>query len=203
MHTTRLFNSNTLIDLHPAAKEAYRWLNRYPFLIDFKQLPEGLQDILSRESLLTVINDSKEAKEAKQLKKQKHFYIYAPLWPIRFWQNNQPPIGTQLIQSAPLSDEEIERAAWLSVLKPFFLSIDVSKLSGIRESLCEHMPEYLQNAFFSSSKISDKQLCTWTGVSRGALVQQRQKNRTQSPPSPSTQKVIEILNQPWKQNDAK
>ncbi len=200
MAITKLFNSNTIISLHPSAKDAYLWINRYPFLFNFNALSGTLQDILSREMLLTVINDTREAKKHK---KQKHLYVYAPLWPILFWQNNQPPIGTVLVQSGPLSDEEIERAAWLSVLTPLFLSIDASKLSEIRESLCDHMPEHLQDPLFSTSKISDKQLCSWTGVSRGTLVQQRQKHRQKSPAPPSTEDVIAILSQPWEKNDAK
>ncbi|MAG99317.1 MAG: hypothetical protein CMK73_01085 [Pseudomonadales bacterium] len=129
--------------------------------------------------------------------------LYAPLWTSVLWQSDQPPIGTLLVCLTPdeISEAEIERAAWVSVLGEVFNSLHPHGISDLRDTLKESMSHGLHRELFNAKMLNDNLMCKWTGISRAALGEQRRRNRTQASPPATTQAIINALNQPWGVDD--
>jgi len=176
--------SSLTISLHPAARDAYDWLVTYPRLIDWSALPSPLIDALVVQPLHGVMRyEMKTSSRGRVTQTPTEFQFYAPLWPARYWSNSQPPAGTLLIHddaSADSSIDEIEKAAWLSVLQLLLFSVDSNSIAKLRDNLQELLPEQLSRSLFGKKKVSDADLCRWTGLSRSALIQQRQRFRREA-----------------------
>jgi len=78
------------------------------------------------------------------------------------------------------TDEQIEIEAWRSALLPLFLSVQPTRIALLRDSLQAMMPTAVAQSLFDKSKISDSDLCCWTGLSRGALIKQRARQAVAS-----------------------
>lgn len=167
-----IVSKNTIVKLHPAARRAYEWSQLYPRMIALQQLPAELKNILGRTDLRCVIQSGK-----KELRpKSREFLFYTPVWAATYWPSGQPPVGSQVIYetgSTVPTDEQIEIEAWRSALLPLFLSVQPTRIALLRDSLQAMMPTAVAQSLFDKSKISDSDLCCWTGLSRGALIKQR------------------------------
>lgn len=163
---------NTVIQLHPAARYAFKWSQIYPRLISTHLLPAELKNILGRTVLRCVIQPKNEAQRSKT----REFLFYAPVWAATYWPAGQPPVGSRVIYetgSTVPTDEQIEIEAWRSALLPLFLSVQSTQIALLRDSLQSMMPHSVCQRLFDKSKISDADICRWTGLSRGALIKQR------------------------------
>ncbi len=188
------------ITLHPAARAAYEWLETYPRLIDWSTLPSGLINALLEQPLHGVMrSDVQTTATGRTRKVPAEFQFYAPLWPARYWPDSQPPAGTLLIyedSSNTLPQEEIEKVAWLSVLQLLVFSVDANSIATLRDGLHELLPKPLSLSLFGKKTVSDVDLCRWTGLSRGTLIQQRQRIRSETavlkPADP-----LAMLVKPW------
>ena len=189
------------ITLHPAARAAYEWLETYPRLVNWSTLPSSLVNPLLEQPLHGVMrSDTKTTVRGRIRKVPVEFQFYAPLWPARYWPGSQAPSGTLLIyddSSATRSFEEIEKVAWLSVLQLLVFSVDTNLIAALRDDLQELLPEPLSHSLFGKKKVSDADLCRWTGLSRGTLIQQRQRTRTGTP-APDPADPLARLAKPWK-----
>lgn len=189
------------ITLHPAARAAYEWLETYPRLIDWSTLPSGLINALLEQPLHGVMrSDVQTTATGRTRKVPAEFQFYAPLWPARYWPDSRPPAGTLLIyedSSNPLPQEEIEKAAWLSVLQLLVFSVDTKLIATLRDDLQSLLPTTLSHSLFGKQKVSDADVRRWTGLSRGTLIQQRQRTRAETTvPTPAD--PLARLAKPWK-----
>lgn len=189
------------VTLHPAARAAYEWLETYPRLIDWSTLPSGLINALLEQPLHGVMrSDVQTTATGRTRKVPAEFQFYAPLWPARYWPDNRPPAGTLLIyedSSATLSLEHIEKAAWLSVLQLLVFSVDTKLIATLRDDLQSLLPTSLSHTLFGKQRVSDADVCRWTRMSRGTLIQQRQRTRVNTTvPSPAD--PLARLAKPWK-----
>lgn len=171
-------NANLKINLHPAAQTAYEWLENYPLLVDWQSLPVTLTNAMQREPLRGVMEYQISTTNRGTKKIPSRFLFFAPLWPARHWLNNELPEGVMLIDDETMHDkkEQIEAAAWISVLQLFIHSVDVKSISSLRENFQEWLPPKLANELFNKKKVTDNDIKIWTGISRGTLIQQRQRN---------------------------
>ncbi|MFH7588014.1 hypothetical protein [Oceanimonas smirnovii] len=199
-------NRNIQVELHPAARPAYEWCMQYPQWINWKELPQPLIAGLSKEPLRGVMIKEDEPDEGK--KSERHFQLYSPLWSTQLWPSSRPPDKTLLVSLTPkeISDEDVETAAWLSALSPLLLSINHHKVAEIRDALAAHMPVKVHQKLLGAKMLSDPMMCRWLGISRGTLVQQRQRKTTQEEQAKvavprSDDELISALKKPRSSND--
>lgn len=176
----------TEITLHPAALAAHTWSRELHRRFNRSALPEAMRTALAQHPLQCIATSNK-------------LELYAPLWTSMLWQSDQPPIGTLLVCMTPdeISEAEIERAAWVSVLGEVFNSLHPHATSDLRDTLKESMSHGLHRELFNAKTLNDKLMCKWTGISRATLGEQRRRKRTQPSPPATTQAIIDALNQPW------
>lgn len=200
MHAVSLARPDLIISLHPVARGAYEWLEAYPRLIDWSTLPSPLIDALLVQPLQGVMRyEMKTTAKGGVRKNPTEFQFYAPLWAARYWPGSKPPPGTLLIHddaSADRSNDEIEQAAWLSVLQLLVFSVDENAVATLRDNLQELMPEPLSRSLFGKKRVSDADLCRWTGLSRGTLIQQRQRLRPDAAAMEPAD-LLAFLAKPW------
>lgn len=170
--------SGLTVCLHPAARDAYECLENYPLLIDWHSLPVTLTNAMLSEPIRGVMEYQISTTNRGTKKIPSRFLFFAPLWPARHWLNNELPEGIMLIDDETMHDknEQIEATAWVSVLQLLIHSVDAKSISSLRENLQEWLPPDLATKLFNKKKITDKDISKWTGISRGALIQQRQRN---------------------------
>lgn len=189
------------ITLHPAARAAYEWLETYPRLIDWSALPSGLINALLEQPLHGVMRfDAQTTATGRTKKVPAEFQFYAPLWPARYWPDSRPPAGTLLIyedSSNTLPQEEIEKAAWLSVLQLLVFSVDAKLIATLRDDLQSLLPTSLSHSLFGKQRVSDADVRRWTGLSRGTLIQQRQRTRVETTVLDPAD-LLARLAKPWK-----
>ncbi|WP_350996490.1 hypothetical protein [Shewanella sp. TB7-MNA-CIBAN-0143] len=193
--------SGIKVTLHPLAIPAYDWLTILPKLIDWNTLPASFTASLLSEPLRGVMHYESTEKNRKIRHKPTKFSLYAPLWPALYWPANHPPDSTILIHNSATNqpdDQDIERAAWLSVLSLMMFSVDRRSIAELRDSLQTQLPEHLSRTLFNKKKISDADLCRWTGLTRGTLIQQRQRGKSTTT-TVTTIDPLEALAQPWSQ----
>ena len=165
-------SKNTDIQLHPAARFAYEWSQLYPRLISHGRAPNEPMTILSRTALHCVIQAGNEDSRSKS----RTFLFYSPIWAALCWPSGHPPVGSRLIyetSNAVPTEKQIEIEAWCSALQPLLLSVQTSQIALLRDSLQSMMPQSVSKLLFDKSKISDTDICHWTGLARGTLIQQR------------------------------
>ncbi len=201
MPSVSLTRPGLIFSLHPAARAAYEWLERYPRLVDWSALPACFTDALLVQPLQGVMRYKMKTSEKGTTRKiPLEFQLYAPLWPARYWPSNQPPAGTLLLydeESALPSTEDIERSAWLSVLQLLVLSVNTNSVATLRDNLQELLPEPVLHSLFGKKKVSDADLCCWTGLSRGTLIQQRQRMRPDDTVAAEPADPLALLARPW------
>lgn len=201
MPSVSLARPGLIFSLLPAARAAYEWLEAYPRLIDWSALPACFTDALLVQPLQGVMRYKMKTSEKGTTRKiPLEFQLYAPLWPARYWPGNQPPAGTLLLydeESAAPSAEDIERSAWLSVLQLLVFSVNTNSVATLRDNLQELIPESVSRSLFGKKKVSDADLCRWTGLSRGTLIQQRQRIRADDTVAPEPADPLALLASPW------
>ncbi|WP_344963857.1 hypothetical protein [Oceanisphaera sediminis] len=158
-------NRNIHVELHPAARSAYEWCMQYPQWISWSDLPQPIITGLSKEPLRGVMIKEDESDEGK--KSKRHFQLYSPLWSTQLWPSSRPPHKTLLVSLTPkeISDEEVETAAWLSVLSPLLLSVNSHQIAEIRDALAAYMPVKVHQKLLGAKMLSDPMLCRWLGCS--------------------------------------
>ncbi len=200
LYSVSLAKHDLTINLHPAARAAYEWLETYPRLIDWNTLPSPLISALLAQPLQGVMRyDSNKTARGPLKKTPTEFLFYAPIWLARYWPDSQPPEGTLLIHndaSSGHSSERIEKMAWVSALQLLVFSVDSNSIATIRDSLQELLPTSLSLELFGKGKISDADLCHWSGLSRGTLIQQRQRQRADTPLQKQESTLVQLA-QPW------
>ena len=188
------------INLHPAARAAYEWLETYPRLLDWNSLPSPLISALLAQPLQGVMRyDSHKTARGTLRKNPTEFLFYAPIWLARYWPDSQPPAGTLLIHNDASSDhssEHIEKAAWVSALQLLVFSVDSNSIATIRDSLQELLPTSLSLELFGKGRITDADLCRWTGLRRGTLIQQRQRLSTNHATQEQASSLAQLA-KPW------
>ena len=185
------FRSSMRVSLHPAAIAAYTWLQEYSCLIDLDRLPKPLLSQLMSQPIFGVMTSITKTERA--------FSLFSPLMQSRLWEKQTPPEGALLIYYSKdeLAEQQIETAAWISALTPLCFSIDAKRLAGLRDSLLRHMPAHQHQALLGENRISDSTLCRWTKRRRSTLIQQRAKNRPETPDNTPNPDIFAQLSQGW------
>ena len=200
LYSVSLAKHDLTINLHPAALAAYEWLETYPRLLDWNSLPSPLISALLAQPLQGVMRyDTKPTARGNIKKTPTEFLFYAPIWHARYWPDSHPPEGTLLIHddgSSDHSSEHIEKTAWVSALQLLVFSVDSNSIATMRDSLQELLPTSLSLELFGKGKITDADLCRWSGLSRGTLIQQRQRQRTDTTLQ-KQESILVQLAQPW------
>ncbi len=199
MYLTCNASPDIVLKIHDKAIAAYKWMAEYPPLINWVNLPSPISSALLAQPLRGVLDPVAGSKKAKI------FYLYAPLWPAKYWSQSQIPSNTLLIypkDESDLSDTRIESDAWASVLQMLFLSVDVQAIAPLRDGLQQLLPEWLSHELFGKKKLTDADVCRWTGLNRSTLTQQRRTlaaNLGQCAPldSDDLKTTIEQLGKPW------
>ncbi|MGB5144234.1 MAG: hypothetical protein WBO22_12220 [Shewanella indica] len=197
-----LYHPESEIDfsIHPLAREAYEWVYEYPRLISLWKLPSSIvqQQVLSQP--LQGVMVYQQSGTAKRMRPTS-FQLYAPLDSPMHWSQQHPPEGSRLIHNSATSvicDNDIVQRAWMSALHLFFSSVNPAEMASLREIFQSHLPRHIAQSIFGKKKITDIDLCHWTGCNRSTLVQQRQRAKGSSD---STKRVIkdpiELLNADW------
>lgn len=73
----------------------------------------------------------------------------------------------------------------------------VGSCLSLRDLFQAQLPSHMARWFFDKTRISDRDLCQWTGCSRGTLVQQRQRVAINTQPNEPISDPIELLNMDW------
>ncbi len=100
-----------------------------------------------------------------------------------------------------LSDVEIEKRSWLSVLRTMLSSIDNKSAEDFRRALNQQAPNTIIKSLFDKNKLSQKQLSIMTHSSRSSLAQQNAKSQIQETPLDEEPSIFELLLQEKKQDD--
>ncbi|MGU5545221.1 hypothetical protein ACV1CV_12665 [Aeromonas veronii] len=192
-------HSGLTFSIHPLAHGAYQWVLSYPRLISWQHLPSALIRQLGQQPLQGLMRYQASSKAGGKMRPAE-FQLFAPLWPAVYWDDPNPPDGTLLIHndaSHQPSDDEIETQAWASALTLLVTSTDSRELSSLRDLFQAQLPSHMARWFFDKTRISDRDLCQWTGCSRGTLVQQRQRVAINTQPNEPISDPIELLNMDW------
>lgn len=92
-----------------------------------------------------------------------------------------------------MSDVEVEKRAWLAVLRAMLSSIDNKSAEDFRRALNQQAPNTIIKSLFYKNKLSQKQLSGMTHSSRSSLAQQNAKAQTQETPSNEEPSIFEQL----------
>lgn len=163
-------SSKTQIEIHPAALDAHLWASDLKRQFERTALPAPLLSALAKQPLQCINTDDKR------------LLLFAPLCTAFLWQGAQPPDKTPIIcyTQKEISEEDVFKTAWASVLGEIFNSLHPTVLPDLRDSLSEKLPEHLHRAFFMSKTFSDSLLCTLTGMARSTLTDQRKAKKPTS-----------------------
>lgn len=186
-------NASILVELHPAARAAYAWIRDLPRWVNLTDVPAPFRAELAAQPIQGVLTRAR-------------FRLYAPLWPVLVWSEQQPPAGTLLIgmQEAEITETEIERSAWVSVLGGLLQAVEPRSISEIRDRLSDSMPISLHKELLGSRTLSDAMLARWTGQARSTLSHQRKQQRSRTAPlvvpeTPSD--ILAALNAEWRSDE--
>ncbi|MBE8232429.1 MAG: hypothetical protein HAW67_01750 [Endozoicomonadaceae bacterium] len=174
--------SSIEVVLHPSAKLAYDFVSSYPKLIDWSSLPPMLIEGIKSHHIFGVMHhELKESSTGQSKKIPVRFEFYTSLWQARYWENNRPPKETLLIdQQFPsiTSKHEVEKSSWLSALQMLLFSVDTKNMVLVKDNLVKCIPKQILIELFGKNKITDNDFCDWASVTRGALVQQRERQKS-------------------------
>ncbi|MFB2659111.1 hypothetical protein, partial [Shewanella xiamenensis] len=138
------------------------------------------------------------------INKTKHhtrtFQFYSPIWAALFWENGRPPEGTLLVLETNTQDqltpESVEKKAWLSLLQLLSLSINSKYVAAFIDDWRQGLPEQFSRELFGKNTLPDQLFCDLLSISRGTLVQQRQRQFPKCPISDSVDILAELA-MPW------
>jgi hypothetical protein len=99
-----------------------------------------------------------------------------------------------------MSDVEVEKKAWLAVLRAMLSSIDNKSAEDFRRALNKQAPNTIIKSLFDKNKLSQKQLSAITHSSRSSLAQQNAKAQLQETPSNEEPSIFERLLQEKKRD---
>ncbi|MCL9774040.1 hypothetical protein [Vibrio methylphosphonaticus] len=100
-----------------------------------------------------------------------------------------------------MSDIDIEKRAWLAVLRTMLSSIDNKSAEDFRRVLNQQAPNTIIKSLFDKNKLTQKQLSVMTHSSRSSLAQQNAKAQTQEIPPEEEPSIFERLLQENKRDD--
>ncbi|TMX46558.1 hypothetical protein DA099_14750 [Photobacterium damselae] len=92
-----------------------------------------------------------------------------------------------------MSDVQVEKRAWLAVLRTMLSSIDNKSAEDFRRALNQQAPKTIIKFLFDKNKLSQKQLSVMTHSSRSSLAQQNAKAQTLQTPSNKEPSIFEQL----------
>ncbi|MGR5220252.1 hypothetical protein ACPV4B_08440 [Vibrio parahaemolyticus] len=92
-----------------------------------------------------------------------------------------------------MSDVEVEKRAWLAVLRTMLSSIDNKSAEDFRRALNQQAPNTIIKSLFDKNKLSQKQLSAITHSSRSSLAQQNAKAQLHETPPDEEPSIFEQL----------
>lgn len=92
-----------------------------------------------------------------------------------------------------MSDIDIEKRAWLAVLRSVLSSIDSKSAEDLRRALNQHAPKSIIKSIFHKNKLSQTKLSSITHSSRSSLAQQNAKAQTEDTPPKEEPSIFEQL----------
>lgn len=192
-------NKHELI-LHPAARRAFDVMQSFPGLCNQHALPASIRSEFASQTICCLEHIDSKVKSNKAKHRGRKFQFYSPIWAASFWDNGRPPEGTLLIYEANIQDqltpEMIEKKAWLSLLQLLSLSINSKNVAFFIDAWRQGLPERFSQEFFGRDTLPDQLFCDLLSISRGTLVQQRQRLSPASSTSDSDD-VFSELATPW------
>ncbi|MCU8084253.1 hypothetical protein [Shewanella sp. SM23] len=186
--------------LHPAARNAFDVMQSFPALCNKHALPASIRSEFASQTIYCLGHIDSRVKSNKVKHRGKTFQFYSPIWAASFWDNGRPPEGTLLIYEANIQDqltpEIIEKKAWLSLLQLLSLSINSKNIAAFIDAWRQGLPEQFSRELFERNTLPDQLFCDLLSISRGTLVQQRQRQSPKCPTSDSVD-IVSELTMPW------
>lgn len=102
-------------------------------------------------------------------------------------------VDCEVLVHDEMSDVEVEKRAWLAVLRAMLSSIDNKSAEDFRRALNQQAPNTIIKSLFDKNKLSQKQLSGMTHSSRSSLAQQNAKAQTLQTPSSEEPSIFEQL----------
>ncbi|MBS0044791.1 hypothetical protein KFE26_21220 [Shewanella sp. M16] len=186
--------------LHPAARNAFDVMQSFPGLCNQCALPEKIRSEFASQTIYCLEHIDSRVKSNKAKHRGRIFQFYSPIWAANFWDNGRPPEGTLLIYEANIQDqltpEIIEKKAWLSLFQLLSLSINSKNIAAFIDAWRQGLPEQFSRELFERNTLPDQLFCDLLSISRGTLVQQRQRLSPKCPTSDSVD-IVSELTMPW------
>ncbi|PNH88240.1 hypothetical protein C1M56_10495 [Vibrio diazotrophicus] len=153
---------NLVITIHPLAENAYQFFRSQSFLFDKTKLSFSTIESLLEGHIFS----------ATQPKKDQCLLI-GGFDVIGFSLSNINFERHDLLIYEKMTDADIERFAWKSVLRTFLTSIDSHRLESIRVSLNDHAPAHIIQEVFSAKLLTQAQLANVANLSVSGLKKQK------------------------------
>ncbi|MFB9940471.1 hypothetical protein ACFFLG_19220 [Shewanella indica] len=197
------YQTSFVLVLHPAARRAYDAMQSIPVICDLQQLPGKVLQEWASQTIHCIEQLPLTPLPQGAKKRPRIFQYYSPLWAAKYWQDGHPPTGTLIVfQVDPKkqpSDKEVENKAWLSLLQMLSLSISPKNAAVFIDAWRQGLPMGFIEEIFQRKTISDQFFCDLLSMTRGALIQQRQRLVTSIYPTESPNPIDELL-KPWEPN---
>ncbi|MDV7106085.1 hypothetical protein R3X26_16930 [Vibrio sp. TH_r3] len=173
---SRRITNSCELRVHTHAKSAFEFYHSQTFLF---QLDEFDAQIVAEMDQLTTLHVTRFKDE---------LLLFSGFEFCTFDMSTTDLANYLVIEHDELSDSDIERASWNSVMKSVLSSVDSLQLETLRRAINEDMPEYLRRNYFDAKKLSQTKIANHTHSSRPRLAKQykKEKNKTRQPTSTST-----------------
>ncbi|ABK48581.1 MULTISPECIES: hypothetical protein [unclassified Shewanella] len=188
------------VNLHPAARKAFDVMQSLPGLCNLHALPAIIRSEFASQTIYCLEYIDSKASSNKAKYYTRTFQFYSPIWAALFWENGRPPEGTLLVletnTQGQLTPESVEKKAWLSLLQVLCLSINSKYVAAFIDDWRQGLPEQFSRELFGKDTLPDQLFCDLLSISRGTLVQQRQRQFPKCPISDSVDILAELA-MPW------
>ncbi len=174
---------NLVVTIHPLAENAYQFFRSQSFIVDKTKLGFSTIDSLLDGHLFSATQPGKE-----QCQLIGGFDVIGfSLHHINFERHN-------ILVYEKMSDVEIERFAWRSVLRSLLSSIDTHQLEPIRTSLNNQAPRHIIQELFSANSLTQAQLAHIANISVSGLKKQKVNKAIHPPITTEIQRPLSSAN---------
>lgn len=154
--------------IHPAALPAFTFYHSRKFWADKTTISRSSLADINRGLMLNAVKSSKNK-----------IAIISGFESFSFSLATLSLADCNVIMLDEISDKDIERRAWISVLRSLLSSIDNSSAEDFRRALNQCTPKPILNMIFDTNKLSQRQLAGIIHSSRSTLAQQNAKASAQ------------------------
>ncbi|QYK03541.1 hypothetical protein [Shewanella zhangzhouensis] len=165
--------------LHPAARRPFEVMQTLSGLCNDYVIPEKIRMAWAFQTIHCVPEMHCKPKGTQAKHRPRKFFFYSPVWAPKYWVDGHPPKDTLIVYEAEfkkqLSPKQVENQAWLSLFQLLSLSLHSKNAVAFIDAWRQGVPEHFSREYFGKDSLPDQYFCDLLSMSRGALVQQRQR----------------------------